>query len=202
MSMAKMSSGRSSRRTGQEVREKKFKITLHSLPSKHADILASAMAVAAYGNNDNRLLHLCEEFDHKDFPNVGVENSDDFKVCRSLSNGKLFVHLFLSWAKQGPLVTPADIINYLMKLAFVYAATQARKNLIMASHEMPYNPQGESSKEVEQFIRNSHKFSIEGFLELYVRIETRKVYYPTSFETKGRMMILSGLTSPTTFLKG
>ena len=104
MATAKMSSGRSSRRTGQEVREKKFKITLRSLPSKHADILASALAVAAYGNNDNRLERLEDEFSHEDFPEVGIENSDDFKQCRSLSNGKLFARLFLSWVRQGPLV--------------------------------------------------------------------------------------------------
>ena len=114
MATAKTVFNRSSGKTGQEVREKKFTITLRTLPSKRADILASALAVAAYGNNDNRLLRLSEEFDHKDFPNVGPENSDDFKVCHSLCNGKLFARLFLSWARQGPLVTPTDIINYLM----------------------------------------------------------------------------------------
>ena len=82
-------------KTGQEVREKKFQITLRSLTAKRADILASALAVAAYGNNDNRLLRLPDEFNRKDFPNVGTENSDDFKECRFPMENSSLVYFYL-----------------------------------------------------------------------------------------------------------
>ena len=55
----------------------------------------------------------------------------------------------------------------------------------MATRELPYNPRREASQEVEQFINDSTQFSIDGFLELFVRIETRRVYYPVSFEDEG-----------------